>query len=89
MERLNADSAVGRAAGFFKLKSKQQLCGQTILHSDDSPVVLNVKDDVKTGQITASVSDRRYPASDLIDNALLRWFELLLGTCWSLLWPTL
>ena len=68
MERLNADSAVERAAGFFELKSTQQLCGQTILHSDDSTVVLNVKDDVRTGQKTESASSHRYPASDSIDN---------------------
>ena len=50
MERLNAKSAVERAAGFLELKSTQQLYGQTFLHSVDSTVVLNVKDDVRTGQ---------------------------------------
>ena len=69
---MNADSAVERAAGFFELKSTQQLCGQTILHSDDSTVVLNVKDDVRTGQKMESASGHRYPVSDSIDNALLR-----------------
>ena len=89
MERLNAESAVERASGFFELKSTQQLCSQTFLHSDNSTVVLNAKDDVRVGQKTASVSSHRYPVSNSIDSALLRWFELLLGMCWSLLWPTL
>ena len=86
---MNADSAVERAAGFFELKSTQQLYGQIILHSNDITVVLNVKDDVRTGQKTESASGHRYPVSDSIDNALLRWFELLLGTRSSLLCPTL
>ena len=86
---LNADSAVERAAGFFEFKSTQQLCGQTILHSDDRTVVLNIKDDARTGHKMESASSHRYPASDLIDNVLLQWFELLLGTRSSLLWPTL
>ena len=64
------------------------ICGQTILHSDDSTMVLNVKD-VRTGQKMELASGHRYPASDSIDNALLRWFELLLGTRSSLLWPSL
>ena len=46
---MNAESAVERAAGFFELKSTQQLCGQTFLHSNDSTVVLNVKDDARVG----------------------------------------
>ena len=83
---MNAQSAIERAAGFFELKSTQQLCGQTFLHSDDSTVVLNVKDDVRVGQKTASASSHRYLALDSINNALLRWFELLLGMCLSLLW---
>ena len=37
----------------------------------------------------ASDRNHRYPASDSIDNTLLQWFALLLGTRSSLLWPTL
>ena len=59
------------------------------LHNDDSTVVLNVKDGARVGQETASASVHQYLASDLIDNAMLRWFELLLGTRSSLLCPTL
>ena len=47
------------------------LCGRPFPHSDDSTVVMNVKDDARVGQKTAS---------DSIDSALLRWFALLLGT---------
>ena len=36
-------------AGFFELKSTQGLCGRPILHSDDSTVVMNVKDDARVG----------------------------------------
>ena len=56
MERLNAKSAVERVAGFVELKLIQQLCGQTFVHSDDSTVVLNFKDDVGTGQKMVSAS---------------------------------
>ena len=38
------------------------------LHNDDSTVVLNVKDDARVGQKTASASVHRYLASDSIDN---------------------
>ena len=46
VERLNADSAVERAAaiaGLFELKLTQRLCGLPFLHSDHSTVVLNAK----------------------------------------------
>ena len=89
VERVNAKSAVERTAGFFKLKSTQRLCDRPFLHSDDSTVVMNVKDDARVGQKTASDRDHRCLASDSIDNVLLRWFALLLGTRSSLLWPTL
>ena len=52
MERLNAESAVERQAAVadsFKLQSTQGLCGRPILHSDDSTVILNVKDDARVG----------------------------------------
>ena len=52
VERVYAESAVERTAAvanFFKLKSTQQLCGQPFLHSDDSTVVMNVKDDARVG----------------------------------------
>ena len=53
---MNADRdlAVERAAGFFD--DTAAAWSQTILHSDDSTVVLNVKDDVRTGQKTESAS---------------------------------
>ena len=93
VERVNAESAVERTAAVadfrFKLKSTQRLCGRPFLHSDDSTVVMNVKDDARVGQKTASDRDHRCLASDSIDNVLLRWFALLLGTRSSLLWPTL
>ena len=76
-------------ADFFELKSTQQLCGQPFLHSDDSTLVVNVKDDARVGQKTASACGHRCPASDSSGNGLLQWFELLLGTRSSLLWPTL
>ena len=68
-------------AGFFELKSTQRLCGWPFLHSDDSTVILNVKDDARVGQkaALAHAGHRCLAASDSIDNALLRWFELLLG----------
>ena len=53
-------------AGFFELKSTQGLCGRPILHSDDSTVVMNVKDDARVGQKTASDRDHRCLASDSI-----------------------
>ena len=74
MERLNAESAVERTAAvadFFELKSTQQLCVRPFLHSDDSIVVLNVKDDTRVGQKTTSTRSHRCLVSDLIDNALL------------------
>ena len=78
MEQLNAKTAVDRTAAvadFFKLKSTQWLCVRPFLHSDDSIVVLNVKDDARVGQKTASTRSHRCLASDLIENPLLRWFE--------------
>ena len=49
---MNAESAVERTvavADFFELKSTQRLCGRPFLHSDDSTVVMNVKDDARVG----------------------------------------
>ena len=93
VERVNAESAVERSAAvadFFELKSTRRLCGRPFLHNDDSTIVMNVEDDARVGQKTASDRGHRCLASDSIDNALLRrWFALLLGTCSSLLWPTL
>ena len=89
---MNAESAVERIAAvadFFKLKSTQRLCGWPFLQSDECTVVLNVKDDARVGQKTASAHSHRYLVSDSINNTLLQWFELLLGTQSSLLWPTL
>ena len=90
MERLNAESAVETAAiaGFFKLKSTQRQCGRTFLHSNNSTVVLNVKDDARFGQKTVSAHDYQCLVSNSIDNALLQWFELLLCTHSNILWPT-
>ena len=71
MERLNAQSAVERTAAvadFFELKSTQRQCGQPFLHSDDSTLVLSVKDDARVGQKTASARGHRCLASDSIDN---------------------
>ena len=64
---MNAESAVERTAataGFFKLKSTQRLCGRSFLHSDDSTVVMNVKDDARVGQKTVSDRGHRCLASD-------------------------
>ena len=87
---MNAESAVERIAAiadFFKLKSTQRLCGRHFLHSDDSTVAMNVKDDARVGQKMASDHDHQcLIASDSIDNAPLRWFALLLCTRLSLLW---
>ena len=47
---VNVESAVKRTAivaGFFELKSTQQLCDRSFLHSEDSTVVVNVKDDAR------------------------------------------
>ena len=73
MEQLNAKSAVERGAGFFKLSHEIDTVTvwSDFLHNDDSTVVLNVKDNARVGQKTASASVHRYPASDSIDNALL------------------
>jgi hypothetical protein len=60
-----------------------------IVHSDDSIVVLNVKEEARIGQKTAPAHCHWCLAADSIDDGLLRWFELLLGTRSSLLWPTL
>ena len=79
MERLDAVSErTAAVAGFFELKSTQRLCGWPFLHSDDSTVILNVKDDARVGQKAASAraGHQCLAASDSIDNALLRWFEL-------------
>ena len=50
---MNAESAVeerqAAVADSFELQSTQQLCGRPILHSNDSTVVLNVKDDARVG----------------------------------------
>ena len=59
------------------------------IHTDNSTVVLNVNDDARVGKEMVSARGHQYLASDSVNNALLQWFELLLGTCWSLLWPTL
>ena len=67
------------------MKSTQRLCSQPFLHIDDSIVALNVKDDARVGQKRCwLVVIDAYIASDSIDNALLRWFELLLGMCSSI-----
>ena len=67
------------------MKSTQRLCGRPFLHSDDSILVLNVKDDARVGQKTALARGHRCLASDSIDNGLLQWFELLLGgTDWRI-----
>ena len=82
MERLDAVSErTAAVAGFFELKSTQRLCGRPFLHSDDSTVILNVKDDARAGQkaALARAGHRCLAVSDSINNALLRWFELLLG----------
>ena len=82
MERLDAVSErTAAVAGFFELKSTQRLCGRPFLHSDDSTMILNVKDDARVGQkaALARVGHRCLAVLDSIDNALLRWFELLLG----------
>ena len=72
VERVNAKSAVERTAAvadFFRLKSTQRLCGRPFLHSNDSTVVMNVKDDTRVGQKTASDRDHRcLRVSDSIDN---------------------
>ena len=58
------------------LKEQQQLitaqwpCGWLFLHSDDITVILNVKDDARVGQKTASARSHQYLASDSIDKAL-------------------
>ena len=75
VERVNAESAVKRTAavaGFFKLNSTQQLCGRPFLHSDNSTVVMNVKDDARVEQKTASDRSHQCLTSDSIDTALLR-----------------
>jgi hypothetical protein len=38
---------------YFELKSTQQLRGRPFVHSDDSIVVLNVKEEARIGQKTA------------------------------------
>ena len=69
----------------------QRLCSRPFLHSDDSNnLVLSVKDDARVGQKMALA--RGHPMSSIgLDRQwwLLHWFELLLGTRSSLLWPTL
>ena len=74
VERVNPKPAVERTAAvadFFMLNSTQRLCGRPFLHSDNSTVVINVKDDAKVGQKMASDCGHRCLASDSIDNTLL------------------
>ena len=58
-------------ADFFKLKSTQRLCGRPFLHSDNSTLVLSVKDDARVGQKTVLARSHRCLASDSINNSLL------------------
>ena len=70
---MNAESAVERQAAVadsFKLKLTQRLCGQPILHCDNSTVVLSVKDDARVGQKTASAHGHRRLELNSIDNTL-------------------
>ena len=51
--------------------SSYRLCDRSFLHSEDSTVVLNVKDDARVRQKSASARGHRCLASDSIDYALV------------------
>ena len=65
-QQFNEAAVAVAVAGYFELKSTQRLYVWPFVCSDDSTVVLNVKERAEVGKKTVSARRRRCLASDSI-----------------------